>query len=275
LTRIFVDSEFSPKLDCRQTYRGISMRIGRSLLAGGVAICLVAPLVMAQTGMVGFATGVGGGLTGEPYTATRKTTRQQTLADGTRINHETIVKEARDSAGRTYRESHPEIQANAEGGDFTNVVVVDPVNRITISWNSRVKQATIFHMPDPQPARSDSAAMPRLEPTARPPETNPESGPQIEKLGSQTIDGVPATGMRITRVIPAGRIGNDQPITITDETWRSAELRLVVRSVHDDPRTGLVMTELTDLQQGEPDPALFHVPEGYTVKEHFPQQNQN
>jgi hypothetical protein len=231
---------------------------------------------MAQAGMVGFAGGVAGGLTGEPYTATRKTTRQQTLADGTTINHETIVKEARDSAGRTYRESHPEIQAEAEGGDFTTVVVVDPVNRVTISWNNRVKQATIYHMPDPQPARSDAAAIPRLEATARPPETNPEPSPQIEKLGVQTINGISATGMRITRVIPAGRIGNDQPLTITDETWRSAELRLVVRSIHDDPRTGLTTTELTDIQQGEPDPALFQAPEGYTAKEHFPQQqNQN
>jgi len=30
---------------------------------------------------------------------------------------------------------------------------------------------------------------------------------------------------------------------------------------------------LTDFERGEPDPALFQVPEGYAVKEEFPNQS--
>jgi hypothetical protein len=30
--------------------------------------------------------------------------------------------------------------------------------------------------------------------------------------------------------------------------------------------------ELTDIERGEPDPALFRPPEGYTVKDQYPNQ---
>jgi len=94
---------------------------------------------------------------------------------------------------------------------------------------------------------------------------------QSEDLGIRTINGVEAKGTRMTRVIPAGRDGNDQPLTITSEWWRSEELGIMVMSVNDDPRTGTITMELTDLERGEPDAALFQVPEGYTVKDRTPQ----
>jgi hypothetical protein len=249
------------------------MRIGRSFFIAGLAASLIAPVAMAQVGAVMAGGGMLGGITGKPYSATRKTTRVQTLANGTTINRETIVKEARDSMGRTYREIHQEAQEGAEENDFATVLVFDPVNRVSISWNTRIKQATINHMPDLEQARSEATTMPMIE--TRPRETAPASAPQMERLGVQTINGVSATGIRVTRVIPAGKEGNDQPITITTETWRSTELRVVVRNIDDDPRSGLTTTELTDIEQDEPSPSLFQAPEGYTVKEHFPQQNQN
>jgi hypothetical protein len=42
-------------------------------------------------------------------------------------------------------------------------------------------------------------------------------------------------------------------------------------SVNEDPRTGTATMELTDLEKGEPDPTLFQVPEGYTVKDRAPE----
>jgi hypothetical protein len=236
-------------------------------------------LVAQGGGVTSVGVVAGGGLrgvTGEPYTATRKTTRVQTLANGTEITHETIVKEARDSNGRTYRESHPELPAGAEGEDFVTVNIFDPTNRVNILWNTRSKQATIFHMPDPAQLRPPTGTeIPQTQPMVQPLRNAPSPAPQIENLGIQTINGVAAQGSRVTRIIPAGRQGNDQPITITSETWRSTELKLVIRSINNDPRSGVTTIELTDIQQGEPDPALFQVPEGYTVKEQFPQmQNQ-
>src|SRR5580658_7973006 len=61
-----------------------------------------------------FSGSVGQGAQREPYTAVRKTTHVQKLADGTTITHETIVKEALDSSGRTYHENHAEIPAGLE-----------------------------------------------------------------------------------------------------------------------------------------------------------------
>jgi hypothetical protein len=87
------------------------------------------------------------------------------------------------------------------------------------------------------------------------------------------IAGVEATGIRITRVIPAGKEGNDQPVTITNERWFSTKLpRMILLSIDNDPRSGVMTTEMTEIERGEPDPSLFAIPEGYTVKDRYPDQ---
>ena len=55
-----------------------------------------------------------------------------------------------------------------------------------------------------------------------------QSDVSAEQLGSQTIDHVVATGERTTTATPAGRIGNDVPITDTHEVWTSNEMKLVL-----------------------------------------------
>ena len=92
-------------------------------------------------------------------------------------------------------------------------------------------------------------------------------GETVESLGGQTIEGVWAEGTRTTRTIPAGTIGNDQPIKIVSETWYSQDLQTVVLSTHRDPRTGESTFRLTNIQRSEPAASLFQVPAGYTVKE--------
>jgi hypothetical protein len=94
-----------------------------------------------------------------------------------------------------------------------------------------------------------------------------QTKPESEDLGIKTIDGLEAKGTRLTRVIPAGREGNDRPITISNETWFCPDLKIMVASTSDDPRNGTATMELTGIDRGEPDPALFQVPEGYTVKD--------
>jgi hypothetical protein len=47
----------------------------------------------------------------------------------------------------------------------------------------------------------------------------------------------------------------------------SQTLGIELRYITDDPRTGKQTTEVTDIQQTAPDPALFQPPEGYQVKE--------
>jgi TonB family protein len=90
---------------------------------------------------------------------------------------------------------------------------------------------------------------------------------KTEQLGSDTIAGVYVTGVRATTTIPAGTVGNDRDITVISETWTSPDLKITVRQVTDDPRSGRVTTELTNITRSDPDPALFQAPEGYTVRD--------
>lgn len=88
-----------------------------------------------------------------------------------------------------------------------------------------------------------------------------------EDLGSQTIEGVAATGTRMTITIPAGKIGNEGPIAIVDERWFSKDLGLVVMTRHSDPRSGETVYRLTNINRSEPDHSLFEVPGDYQIKE--------
>jgi len=87
-----------------------------------------------------------------------------------------------------------------------------------------------------------------------------------EDLGQQTIDGVMAKGTRTTTVIPAGAIGNEQPITIVSEEWFSPDLKVLVMTKHVDPRAGETTYRLTGISRNEPNPSLFELPAGITVK---------
>ena len=88
---------------------------------------------------------------------------------------------------------------------------------------------------------------------------------KTESLGTQVIEGVTAEGTRTTLTIPAGEIGNVLPLEIVDESWYSSELQLQVMTKHQDPRSGVVLYRLTNLNRGEPERSLFEIPDGYTV----------
>jgi hypothetical protein len=88
-----------------------------------------------------------------------------------------------------------------------------------------------------------------------------------EDLGQQTVEGVPATGTRSTTVIPAGAIGNLQPIKIVSEQWMSPDLKVLILTKHSDPRTGETIYRLSNIVRAEPDRSLFMVPPDYTLKE--------
>lgn len=88
---------------------------------------------------------------------------------------------------------------------------------------------------------------------------------QTESLGTQTIEGVEATGSRTTVTIPAGAIGNEQPIRIVSEQWYSPELQTTVLSKREDPRMGETVYRLSNVARSEPAASLFEVPAGYTV----------
>ncbi|MFZ6648183.1 hypothetical protein ACO0LO_20835 [Undibacterium sp. TJN25] len=88
-----------------------------------------------------------------------------------------------------------------------------------------------------------------------------------KELGSRDFDGVRADGKMSSYSIPAGQVGNKNPITVTSESWYSPELQVTVYSKHSDPRTGDLIYRLANLKRGEPSSALFKVPEGYSIRD--------
>jgi len=87
-----------------------------------------------------------------------------------------------------------------------------------------------------------------------------------EDLGTQIIEGIPAEGKRHTTTYPVGFMGNDRPITNTSESWTSPDLKEVILSKSNDPRSGEHTHKLVNISRNEPDPSLFEPPPGYTVK---------
>jgi hypothetical protein len=88
---------------------------------------------------------------------------------------------------------------------------------------------------------------------------------KTESLGRQLISGVPADGTRTTVTIPAGQIGNAQPIQIVTENWYSPDLQIRVLSKRSDPRSGESVFQLNNLSRAEPPSTLFVVPADFQI----------
>ena len=87
-----------------------------------------------------------------------------------------------------------------------------------------------------------------------------------ERLPDRVIEGVLASGIRRTTTIAAGAIGNEQPITIVSEEWRSPDLQVLVLTDRVDPQTGRSTYRLLRINRAEPDSSLFQVPADYAVQ---------
>lgn len=85
----------------------------------------------------------------------------------------------------------------------------------------------------------------------------------LSSLGSKDIEGLRANGERTTWTIEAGRFGNEKPIVISREVWRSPDLLLTLQSSDFDPRSGETRYRLTNLKRGEPEAGLMQVPADY------------
>ncbi len=211
-------------------------------------------------------------VTGAPYAADAVTETKQTLGDGNTITRKTSSKTYRDSQGRTRRElSFQTIgpwSTNAEPS--TMVQISDPVAGVNYSLNSTNKQATKIELPPASMHEQMAANLKKKIAEAKASGaavsyTTESKHAKEESLGSQMVNGVQADGSRTTITIPAGEIGNQNPIDIVDERWYSTDLQTLVKSVHSDPRMGTTTYELTNIDRAEPAASLFEVPADYKV----------
>ena len=86
-------------------------------------------------------------------------------------------------------------------------------------------------------------------------------------LGTKDMGGVKATGKLRSYEIPAGEMGNKNPIVVADETWYAPDLQVTLYQKHSDPRSGERVYRLENLKRDEPAAALFAVPSDYKVKD--------
>ena len=195
-----------------------------------------------------------------PFTLIRTTTVVQTLVDGPNNTRTFTVQTARDSEGRTYFKIQQTLHVRADGQPVDWVVcrVSDPVARTRISWDNRTKIANVTPMPAPE--------VPEVHEARRSQVGRPTQQRTREDLGVRTIAGIEAKGVRTTGVIPAGDLGNDRPLTIVTESWASTKYQIPLLTITNDPRIGKRTDEVTEFQPGEPDPALFQIPNGYIVR---------
>ena len=194
-----------------------------------------------------------------PFSAqiTRETV--QVLADGNRIDRKETGAIARDSVGRTRREmSLPAIGPLAASGPVPHLVFIkDPAAGKNYALDEQKKTAMVMDI-----SSSEKSHVYKFE---RSPMGSNELAVSTESLGTKTIDGLNVEGTRTTRTIPAGQIGNEQPIVITTEKWYSPELQTIVSLTRTDPRFGTTTYQLTNINRADPPQSLFIVPQDYTV----------
>jgi hypothetical protein len=230
-----------------------------------------------------------------PYSAETAVEGLQVLADGNRISRKTTGRVYRDGEGRTRREE------DGPNGRVS-ISIVDPVGGYSYSLDPESKVA--WRTPTGTAAGIMSKlkaveAREKLEreaviskKTEADGEVRLRSGVPVgavmtaadkEKLAraneaagvvaaappleQRLLDGLLVEGRKTTRTIPAGKVGNERPLTVTNEEWRSPDLNVLVLTRFSDPRTGESSYRLTNIVRGEPDPSLFMVPPDYTVQD--------
>ena len=241
---------------------------------------------------------IGPGVRGTPGNSFSADVIEETdrfLADGNHIHRENHGRVFRDSQGRTRNES--EIGGFGPAAKpFVHIMIFDPVEGRFILLDPEHKTATVnqfgkrssaaFGMGLPaQPAnngaKSNAPTTSAAEPgsllqslsTMRASDTQAPGKLQSshEDLGAMEIEGFTVTGTRFTNTIPAGAMGNDQPMTTTNERWFSPDLKMDLLNKTESPESGKQVHKLVNIRLGDPDPLLFQVPADYTVKEN-PQQ---
>ena len=214
-----------------------------------------------------------------PFSADATTEFSQMLSDGNRIERRFSTSLARDGKGRTRSEQDVAMlgplvvlqkgmnwstnsvhtttaQQEPQPPRFT--IITDPIDGVTYTLDERSKKARR------SPSKITTAQLIEIQ------KLNDKllAGTQsliVESLATRQIEGVSAEGTRITTTIPAGQIGNLNPINVVTERWVAKDLQMAVLITRRDPRSGETVYRLTNIVRAEPPPDLFTVPSDYRI----------
>jgi hypothetical protein len=229
----------------------------------------------------GFASGItaakfavfGPTVKGAPYAADGITETTQTLGDGTHINRQETYSIYRDTEGRIRRESGDQVWISDPVAKVSYVLdtkqqtarKLASSRKLTVNYSKTTTAPQTMWVQN-GPAGGGSMAIVADRPTPGELDKPNADAARSEALGKQKMEGVDVDGTRTTTVIPQGQIGNDRPLQMVHERWESAELHVTIFTKHSDPMSGDRVERLTNVRRGDPDPALFQVPAGYTIE---------
>jgi hypothetical protein len=206
-------------------------------------------------------------IAGSPFTADQTVHITRHLPDGILVARDMHGHICRSADGvERYEGTFPSTDT-AHPGSATMVYILDRVKHTSILLNSTLKTATRSVLPDP--ATVSVAFLPLPQPAGSDRQIKPENLTPTD-LGKRTFELIEIHGTLITASIPAGKVGNDQPLPVTIETWYAPQQKVIVKQIEKNPLTGERTYELSNIRSEEPDPALFQIPEGYTVKDASP-----
>ena len=201
---------------------------------------------------------------GLPFSADQSVRSVQHLANGVALTHQIKGRVYRSADGVERFEGTPVTTDASQPNPTTLVWIIDPVKHTAMSLNTNLKTAMLTHLPEN--ATVTVRFLPQQQPAGSGRAIQPTDLVTTD-LGHRTQDMLPIVGKRIKGIIPIGKIDNDQPIEITTEFWVAPQLKLIVKQMDQDPRIGERFFELSNIRSEEPDPKLFELPEGYTLKE--------
>jgi hypothetical protein len=192
-----------------------------------------------------------------PFSATVNTEWTRSLENGATMvvkNHRLI---ARDAQGRIFQERRflvPERDGQSNSR-LTQTEVADPVTHTAAYCNpyEHMCELRFYGVP----------ATPAVRPVG--PSPDGTSNLTRDDLGTQTVNGLQIVGTREVLTVNGSLVGTDRPLSITKEFWYSRRLGLNLVTKRMDPRNGVELFTLTDINLTEPDPSLFVLPKGVRI----------
>jgi TonB family protein len=190
-------------------------------------------------------------------------TGQQTIIWTHQVNGKPVINQlagtvARDGQGRIHREGHRfSVDPVDPRTTLTTITVQDPVAGTTTNCDISTHFCRITTFPAATVTKAASIT----------------GNTTKEDLGSKIIDGLTVTGTRTTRTpIPNALDASptDDKIDVDTsiiEVWRSDELRADLSQLRKYPHGEVQDVHLTITTRAEPDPKIFAIPTGFTVRD--------
>jgi TonB family protein len=194
-------------------------------------------------------------LPGMPFTGQETVVWTHQVSDKT-VTSRLVGTVARDGQGRTYREAHSfTVDPVDPRTTLIRITLRDPVAGVTTDCILAIHLCRLSVFPAATVAK-----------------TAPVTGQTVkEDLGSRVIDGLTATGTRITQTPILNSLDlsqtadkNDDPSIV--ELWRSVDMKVDLSELRKYPH-GEVNVHLAITSREEPDPKIFSIPAGFSTRD--------